>query len=219
LWSLLEITRCIIKAEGEFMLYSQDKKAQILESADSLFHRFGYAKTSLDDIAKEAGMGKGTIYYYFESKEEIFLSVVNQYAERYEKVMKDSVEAATDFIEKFTIFISLPVKLVYKHAPLADALKNLPENYLQKLQDFRQEHKQNMINLLDQIIKEGLERGAITEVIPPEKIVSIIFDWILMGDTNIIIHNPDAFIAKAEAEYKWLINMILYGILKRGETE
>ncbi len=201
------------------MLYSQDKKTLILEAADNLFHRYGYAKTSLDDIAKEAGMGKGTIYYHFESKEDIFFGVVEQYAERYEKIIRDSVDAATGFVEKFTTLIELPLKLTYKHAPLADALKNLPGNYLQKLQDFRNLHKQGVIDLLGEVIDEGYKQNLITVTIPAEKLVSIIFNWILMGDSNITIKDPNAFIAKAEAEQEWFIQLILYGILKRGETE
>jgi TetR/AcrR family transcriptional regulator len=201
------------------MLYSQDKKTLILEAADNLFHRFGYAKTSLDDIAKEAGMGKGTIYYHFESKEDIFLSVVEQYAEGYEKILRKSVESESNFADKLTTFISLPIKLVYKHAPLADALKNLPANFLDKLKEFRLQHKQHIMDYLDEIIQDGIKQGVITDTIPAANIVSIIFDWILLGDTNILIQNPEQFIAKAEKEYKWIIHMILYGIMKRGETE
>jgi TetR/AcrR family transcriptional regulator len=201
------------------MLYSQDKKTLILEAADNLFHRYGYAKTSLDDIAKEAGMGKGTIYYHFESKEEIFFGVVQQYAERFEKIIRDSVRNETNFIEKFTTLLTIPLKLAYQHAPLADALKNLPENSLQKLKEFRNVHKQGMIDILDEVIKEGLAQGVITDMIPAEKLVMIIFDWFLMGDNNIVIQDPDVFLAKAEAEHEWFINLLLYGIMKRGNSK
>ncbi len=52
-----------------------EKKNLIAEAAKSLFVKYGYSKTSLDDIAKEAHIGKGTIYYYFESKEDIFFTI------------------------------------------------------------------------------------------------------------------------------------------------
>ena len=47
------------------MNIASDKKIQIIEAAEKLFHHFGYSKTSLEDIVKEASLGKGTIYYYF----------------------------------------------------------------------------------------------------------------------------------------------------------
>jgi len=49
-------------------------KAAILQSAMQLFSRQGYENTSIDQMAKAAGIGKGTIYSYFQSKSEIFLA-------------------------------------------------------------------------------------------------------------------------------------------------
>ena len=46
-------------------------KAKILEGADKLFQKYGLGKTTMEDIAKDAGKGKSTLYYYFKSKEEI----------------------------------------------------------------------------------------------------------------------------------------------------
>ncbi len=48
---------------------------KILTAAHSLFFRFGFKKTSVDEIAAEAGVGKGTIYNYFANKEELFLKL------------------------------------------------------------------------------------------------------------------------------------------------
>ena len=49
-----------------------DKKELILDSAIELFNRWGYAKTSVDEIARAAHIAKSTIYYYFPSKENLF---------------------------------------------------------------------------------------------------------------------------------------------------
>src|SRR5260221_10681116 len=47
----------------------------IMESAQRLFLHYGYKKTTIDDIAQEAGIGKGTVYLYFDGKEEIMLTI------------------------------------------------------------------------------------------------------------------------------------------------
>ena len=53
----------------------KDKKNQIIDAAISVFARKGLEKGKISDIAKEAGIGKGTIYEYFRSKEEIFSAI------------------------------------------------------------------------------------------------------------------------------------------------
>ena len=55
-----------------------EKKYRILAAAEQLFAHFGIKKTTMDEIAKKARMGKSTMYYYFKSKEEIFAEVIRR---------------------------------------------------------------------------------------------------------------------------------------------
>jgi AcrR family transcriptional regulator len=57
-------------------------KESILDATDRLLARFGYRKMTVDDIAAEAGIGKGTIYLHFASKEEVVLSHIDRIVER-----------------------------------------------------------------------------------------------------------------------------------------
>ena len=194
------------------------KRAQIIEAAAICFHKYGYAKTSLDDIGREAGMGKGSLYYYFESKEDLFLEVARGHAESFYGLLKGLIDREDDFAQKISIAIKYPIKLIYEHAPiLLEAINSLPLNYLQKMDEFRQENKKKMLELLEEVISRGIAADAITPAIPSDKIVNIIYDWFLMGDSNIIIKYPEEFIKKAETDYDWLIQILLYGIIKRGE--
>ena len=54
----------------------------ILDATDTLLARFGYRKMTVEDIATEAGIGKGTIYLHFASKEEVVLSHIDRIVER-----------------------------------------------------------------------------------------------------------------------------------------
>jgi len=58
-----------------------EKEQRILEAAGVLFARYGLKKTSVDEIAQMAGLGKGTIYLYFKSKEELFAAIVQRFGE------------------------------------------------------------------------------------------------------------------------------------------
>lgn len=56
----------------------REKYDGILAAAKQLFGRYGYRRTSIDDIAQEARVAKGTVYLYFKSKEEIFRALCQQ---------------------------------------------------------------------------------------------------------------------------------------------
>ncbi len=60
----------------------EEVREAILDAADHLLARYGYRKMAVDDIAQEAGIGKGTIYLHFASKEEVTLSHVDRIIER-----------------------------------------------------------------------------------------------------------------------------------------
>ncbi|HKO99875.1 MAG TPA: TetR/AcrR family transcriptional regulator [Pyrinomonadaceae bacterium] len=59
-----------------------DVRDAILDATDALLARFGYRKMTVEDIANEAGIGKGTVYLHFSSKEEVVLSHIDRIVER-----------------------------------------------------------------------------------------------------------------------------------------
>ena len=73
-------------------------KDAILDSTDRLLARFGYRKMTVEDIAAEAGIGKGSIYLHFSSKEEVVLShidrIVDRLQERLREIARSDVTAA-----------------------------------------------------------------------------------------------------------------------------
>jgi AcrR family transcriptional regulator len=58
------------------------RRAEILDAALTVFGQYGYRRTSMDDIAREAGIAKGTIYLSFTSKEEVFRALSRRLAQR-----------------------------------------------------------------------------------------------------------------------------------------
>src|SRR5882672_3664681 len=55
-----------------------DKRGRILDAAQSLFLRYGVKRTALDDVVREAGIAKGTLYLYFDSKEALFAAIAER---------------------------------------------------------------------------------------------------------------------------------------------
>jgi AcrR family transcriptional regulator len=64
-------------------------KDAILDATDRLLARFGYRKMTVEDIAVEVGIGKGTIYLHFTSKEEIVLSHIDRIVERVKERLRE----------------------------------------------------------------------------------------------------------------------------------
>jgi TetR/AcrR family transcriptional regulator, regulator of autoinduction and epiphytic fitness len=67
---------------------SETKRAAILDAAMKLFSQYGYRRTSIDDIARDAEIAKGTVYLSFKSKEEIFRALCEALIERSESGAK-----------------------------------------------------------------------------------------------------------------------------------
>src|SRR5579862_10002636 len=65
-----------LAAETRWTRRKKDRPAEILDAALKIFAQKGFAAARMDDIAKESGVTKGTIYLYFENKEAVFKSLV-----------------------------------------------------------------------------------------------------------------------------------------------
>jgi AcrR family transcriptional regulator len=61
---------------------SEERRAQIIEAALACFTRHGYVNATMDDIAAESGLSKGAIYWYFDSKDDLFQAAANSVMER-----------------------------------------------------------------------------------------------------------------------------------------
>lgn len=62
---------------------NNDRKIQIIKAADKRFARHGFHKTNMDEIARDIRIGKPTLYYYFESKDALYIEVIKWEFENY----------------------------------------------------------------------------------------------------------------------------------------
>jgi AcrR family transcriptional regulator len=65
----------------------EERRAQIYQAALHCFHRTGYYLTTMDDIVVESGLSKGTLYWYFSSKQDLFVSMLRQVMEPFGQAM------------------------------------------------------------------------------------------------------------------------------------
>jgi len=88
-----------------------DVRQKILDAAKHRLWHYGFKKTTIDEIASDAGVGKGTVYLYFESKEDIGLAIMAQYKEtslnEIEAVAQDEHKTP---VEKLTEMLQMPMQ-------------------------------------------------------------------------------------------------------------
>lgn len=104
---------------------------RIIDGWNRLLSRYGYRKLTMDDLASEVGIGKGTIYLYFRSKEDLVYShidrVVRQLIERLKRVLRSTLSPG----DKLREMIVLRVTFRF------DAVQSFPESLSEMFRDFR----------------------------------------------------------------------------------
>jgi AcrR family transcriptional regulator len=84
-------------------------KEAILDATDRLLARFGYRKMTVEDIAAEAGIGKGTVYLHFSSKEEVVLSHIDRIVERLQDRLREIVHSDATAGERLRLMLLMRV--------------------------------------------------------------------------------------------------------------
>ena len=96
---------------------AERRKNQILDAATLIFSEKGFSRANTDEIAKKAGLGKGTLYRYFKDKKDIFFSVVDRGLGKLKEKILKGVEKAEDPLKKIENAVkSYPVS--YTHLTL-----------------------------------------------------------------------------------------------------
>lgn len=80
----------------EFTMSPMDTRERILETARRLFHEQGYHATGIATILREAGVNSGSLYHFFESKEDLLKAVLERYVDLLDPLVMGPVEKATD---------------------------------------------------------------------------------------------------------------------------
>lgn len=149
----------------------EQKRAGILQAAMEVFAEKGVARSKMADIARAAGIGKGTIYEYFSSKEEIFASAFQLINSEIDRAIPRTLEGVDDPVEKLRRLIEVTMT----------GFTEWGEEFLEIMMDFWAEgvrkREEGMMSLIDlkgmyaryrgmigQILNEGIQRGIFREV-------------------------------------------------------
>ncbi|NNE66310.1 MAG: TetR/AcrR family transcriptional regulator [Pyrinomonadaceae bacterium] len=133
----------------------------ILDATDKLLARFGYQKMTIDDLAAEVGIGKGSIYLHFKSKEEIALSHVDRIIDR----LCDRLEmiASSDKSPDKKIRLMTLERVSFRFDSVqhySESINELLSSLRSKLLAHRREHHEREASIFESVIKEGQKQGV-----------------------------------------------------------
>ncbi len=156
---------------------TDDPKVRLLAAAQTRFRRFGYKRTTIDDVATEAGTGKGSVYLHFESKQDIYMAVVEQsldvFIDSAERLLAEPGSAP----ERLRSLVELTAEY-YGHDELLQASlfgeTDLVEGDVARM---AAEHQRQRIRvLLETVLTTGQVEGSVRTGLDVPSVAAVLFE-------------------------------------------
>jgi AcrR family transcriptional regulator len=189
---------------------SEERRAQIIESAIKVFARQGFANTRMEDVAVESGLSKGLLYWYFKSKEEIIIAIADLlFGAEFRKMQKLSVEGQTAHacLESFLDIFIDDLRGILKVAPViyefyALAFRNTT------VRKVMQEYLSRFVTILEPVVQYGMDNG---EFAPGDaRQVTIAIGSALEGTLLLWAYAPD--MVQPEEQLRLSMALLLRGL-------
>ena len=143
----------------------KNQREKILKAAVNIFSRKGFHQAQVEEIARRAGVGKGTIYLYYPGKSELFAAAVSEGLENIIEKIKQELESDLPFNEHFKKLIESNISLYLQYSDLARIIsselsKGIDPRALAEIEAVRGRYVQFVAGMLE----DGCRRGYIKKV-------------------------------------------------------
>jgi AcrR family transcriptional regulator len=129
----------------------------IVEKAREIFAHYGFRKTTMNEIAEGVGKGKSSLYYYFNSKEDVYRAVIEKEAETMKKKLIDAVTEEKDPVEKLRIYVVTRMEILHELVNFHQAINSEYFTNLDFIQKMRKKYDNEEVALLKSILQLGAE--------------------------------------------------------------
>jgi len=190
----------------------KDIRDLILDAVDVLLARYGYRKMTMEDVARQVGIGKGTIYLHFPGKEELILSHIDRIAERAIAKLKE-IAGSSDPHDK-RIRKMLVARVLFRFDSVfhySQSLSELLSSVRTALLSRREAHFKTEAKVFEEVLREGVRARALD--CPDPKAVSLA----LIQSTNSLL--PFSLSARElgrraelEAEVRSIADLFIKGL-------
>jgi AcrR family transcriptional regulator len=170
---------------------SEERKKQILDAAITVFARLGFYKARMDDIVEESGLSKGTLYWYFKSKDDIITSIMENIftgsMEEY-KLQTEPEISVREQLSKIMINTMDDVKQMLQIRPLVYEFFALAFRD-EKVQTLIQNYFKFYMDSIVPIVQKGIENGEFRQMDAKE--ASLALGAIFEGTILLWFYDPN----------------------------
>ena len=142
------------------------RKKSILEGALKVFKVHGIEKTTMDEIAHESGFGKATLYYYFASKDEVFIAIMEEGWKKLWEAIETKIEEELGPRKKFMGIIKKMADIVRGDRILYGFLFTAPNQIDDESKQVWKTYQERLYAILKSIIEEGIKRKEFIDLNP-----------------------------------------------------
>lgn len=182
-----------------------DKRTLILSSAFHIFSEYGYHEAKMEQIAKHAGVGKGTLYLYFATKEELMREMLKNVIAKYNEYVKDQMEEQVAPLDKLKALYTAHIELLKKNSHFTKFSINEFSFVNNELRDWLEDIKKGFIEDLRLIYQNGVQQQQFREM-NEEIAISIMFALITS------IFSKDIIIEVEQVDQ--LLDVLKHGLAK-----
>ncbi len=141
------------------------KRDQILDAAMACLHDKGFARTTMSDVAKQAAIGRGTVYWHFPSKDELFLAVVHRETEKVTAQLEPMLAMPMPAADKLELMITATFEM-YAGVPhlfraFMSILTGAGDELEQRLEGELAEIYRQYNGVVSQLLEEGKAQGSV----------------------------------------------------------
>jgi AcrR family transcriptional regulator len=193
------------------MINKEEFRKKVIVSAGKIFSRYGFKKTTMDEIARALKMGKSSIYYYFESKEEIFEAVVLWEANILRNELTTAIKSVESPTDKMRNYVFVRMKSFEKLANYYNAIFDKNLDHFDFIERIRSKYDREELAILRLLLYDGTRKKVFN--VDNSEYTALAIQTTLKG-----LEVP-LFWKKKEVHIEQRLNAILdvlfYGIVKK----
>jgi len=139
---------------------ANSRKEDIMKAAANLFSQKTYHDVTMDQIAEEVGIAKGTIYLYFESKENLYLGILEHTHETIESILVKEIEKNDPAPQKLKKVLTLIFQFYFQNRDVLRILTRDETRLIREHFDFTERWRHRRIKLYRKILEKGIKEGS-----------------------------------------------------------
>lgn len=189
------------------------RREQILETAAELFAEYGYANADTQLLAERLGVGKGTIYRYFSSKEEVFLAAADRAVRMLHQQVDAGIHGIEDPLDRIAAAIRAYLAFFAEHPQFVELLMQERAQFKDRKKPTYFQHREARVEQWRALYRALIAEGRVRNM-PVERITDVMSD-LVYGTmfTNYFAGQRKPF----EAQAQDILDVVFYGILTDSE--